>query len=228
MSDISNKVYDLLVSQNIKKEDMIDTLENIKSEIDIKLWEKISISPLIFFKLKDTIFYNFEYCHYNNSRTGKTTLRDYGRDYPTFMFNFNSSTYIPYDEVVELLDEINDIKEKWNPNICVANIYAKTDFSWNVGEDNHLSLIIYDAKNETPMKYGYYNNSYSGIVDGFGNNIKHADNVVLCSIQQMDMYREYNILTQVLYDLANTLNIAFQNKKGVFVELNDYKYDYES
>ena len=77
------------------------------------------------------------------------------------------------------------------------------------------------------MKYGFYNNSYSNILDSTGNNMKYDDNIVLCSIQPVDMYREYNILTQTLDSLYNVLNDALQNNKGVYVDLNDYEYSYE-
>jgi hypothetical protein len=60
MSDLSKKILDLLLDEGINKEDISSTLFNIQSEIETKLWEKINVSPLIFFKLKDTIFYNFE------------------------------------------------------------------------------------------------------------------------------------------------------------------------
>ena len=225
MSNLSEEIYNILLNNNISKEDMVLTLENIKNEIDRKLWEKINVSPLIFFKLKDTVFYNFEYCNYNNEPKGKTTLRDFGRNYPIFMLNFNTSTYIDNEYLNDLKNEIEDIKQKWNPNIYTANIYTKSEFEWIVGEENPSTLIIYENKVETPMKYGYYNNSYSNILDATGNNIKMNDNVVLCSIQQIDMYREYNSLTQMLDNLYNSINIALQYNKGLYIELDNYNYE---
>lgn len=225
MSDLSDKIYNLLLKENINKEDMVITLENITDEINRKLWEKISVSPLIFFKLKDTVFYNFEYCYYNNEIKGKTTLKDFGKNYPIFMLNFNTSTYINNEDLNDLKKEIEDIKQKWNPNIYSANIYTKAEFEWNIGDDNPSPLIIYENQSETPMTYGYYNNSYSSILDSNGNNIKLNDNIILCSIQPMDMYREYNSLTQMLDNLYNSINIALQFNKGLYVELDSYSYE---
>ena len=171
------------------------------------------------------MFYNFEYCYYNNEIKGKTTLKDFGKNYPIFMLNFNTSTYINNEDLNDLKKEIEDIKQKWNPNIYSANIYTKTEFEWNIGDNNPSPLIIYENQSETPMTYGYYNNSYSSILDSNGNNIKLNDNIILCSIQPMDMYREYNSLTQMLDNLYNSINIALQFNKGLYLELDSYSYE---
>ena len=41
----------------------------------------------------------------------------------------------------------------------------------------------------------------------------------------MDMYREYNSLTQMLDNLYNSINIALQFNKGLYVELDSYSYE---
>jgi hypothetical protein len=225
MSDLSEKILNILLDEGINKEDISSTLFNIQSEIETKLWEKINVSPLIFFKLKDTIFYNFEYCNYNDKPTGKTTLKDFGRNYPILMFNFNASTYVLKEDVELLLKEIEDIRSKWNQNICIANIYTKSNFSWNVGDENPSSLIIYNEENETPMTHGYYNNSYSNIFDSSGQKIKHEEEIVLCAIQKIGIYSEYNLLTQLLDNLYNVINEAQKNQKGLCIDLDNYNYE---
>lgn len=225
MSDLSEKILNVLLEEGINNEDISITLSNIQSEIETKLWEKINVSPLIFFKLKDTIFYNFEYCNYNDKPTGKTNLKDFGKNYPVLMFNFNESSYVLKDDVELLLKEIEDIRSKWNQNICIANVYTKTNFSWNVGDENPSQLIIYDEETETPMTHGFYNNTYSNIYNATGEKIKHEDEIVLCAIKKIGIYNEYNLLTQVLDSLYNSIKEAQINGKGLCIDLDNYDYE---
>lgn len=224
MSDLSNEVLNVLFKNGIKDVDIPTELFKIQNEIETTLWEKINISPIIFYRLKDTIFYNFEYLDSTDKITGKSSLKSYGSNYPAFMFNFNDGSYIERDYIPLLLNEIKDVKSKWNENIYTADLYSKGDFDWEVGEKNPSTLIIYNKDNESPSKYGYQSNSnYSNILGNDGNLIK--DNVVLCSIYKMDMYREYNLLTETLINLYNIISLAEKNNKGIHLSFNEYNYE---
>jgi len=224
MSELSNKILKLFEENEIPQNEISQTLLNIQNEIEFQLWEKITISPIVFYKLKDTVFYNFEYCFYNDNQTGKTDLKTYGKNYPVLMYYFNNSEHITKENVEKLKDELEDIRKKWNQNIFLANLYTKVDFDWKVGEDDPSKLIIYNKVGETPMTYGYYNNTHSNIYDTNGQFIKYDENIVLCSIEKMDLYREYNLLTQTLDNLYNTIQRAFENGKGLSIDFDGYDY----
>ena len=224
MSELSDKILNILLENNVKPENISQTLYGIHDEIENRLWEKINISPLAFYNLKDTIFYNFEYRYYNDNPTGKSNLKNYGKNYPLLMIGINGSTYINNDSIDLILNELTDIKTKWNENIFFTELYARTEFDWAIGDNNSSKLIIYNKETETPMTHGLYSNNYSNIYDVQGNNIKSDDNVVLCSIRKIDLYREYNLLTQTLNNLYNIIKKASENKKGVYINFDDQNY----
>lgn len=227
MSDLSNKILKVLSEQGISDIDISTELFKVREEIEILLWEKITISPLICYMLKDTIFFNFEHLEYSNDITGRTDLRNYGQQYPVLMFGFNGDSYIEKEFISQLFDEIGKIKSKWNSNIYVANLSSTRDFDWNVGEKDPSTLIVYDKDTESPKKYGAYSNSgnYSNIYGTDGNPMKRNDETVLCAIRKIDMYREYNLLTETLNNLYNTIRNAIENQKGIHINFNGYDYE---
>lgn len=228
MSELSNKVLDLLLENNVDIEDITNILYDIQNDINLKLWEKFTISPYIYLKLKDTIFYNFEYLYYNDNPTGKTDMKYYGKKYPILMYGVSKSSYVLKENLNDLLKEIEDIKSKWNNNIYVANLSSKIDFDWIGGDENPTKMIIYDKEIETPMKYGYYsymNNLYDKIYDAHGNFIKKNEEIVLCSIQKMDIYREYSILTHTLDNFYNVIKRAININKGILLDFKNYDYE---
>ena len=221
MTHLSEQILKILIDNNIKREDISQTLDSIKQDIELGLWIKVELSSTIFFKLKDTIFYNFEYCNYNNEKVGKTTIKDYGKNYPTLMFNSFGDNYFYDDTLKKLHKELLDIKNKWNQDIMMAELYSQNEFEWVVNEEESSKLIIYDKETETPMKYGYYNNYYSNIYGTNGKPIKFDNNIILCSIYKMDLYREFNSLTNVLNELINNISLAIEQHKGIFTHFDN-------
>lgn len=227
MSNISDEVLKVLLDNGISYIDISNELYKIQNEIESKLWEKITISSIVFYTLKDTIFYNFEYLNYSDMLTGKTNLNSYGKNYPIFMLQFNNQTYIENKFIKELINELDDVKSKWNKNIYAANLYSKNEFDWKIGNENPSRLIIYDKSSESPTKYGYYNNNsgnYSNIYGIDGNLIKKEDETVLCSINKIDMYREYNLLTRSLDNVYYTIKQAEKNGKGILIDFENTDY----
>lgn len=226
MSDISNKILNILRENDISDEEIHDVLFRIQEEIDEMLWEKITISPTVFYKLRDTIFFNFEHLTYVNDVTGKSNLKYFGCKYPVLMLGISSNNYIKKEYIETLLSELNDIKSKWNDQIYVAELYSKHDFNWVIGDKNPTDVIFYNKDNETPATHGYYNNSssYGNIVDANGLTIKRNQNVILCAINKLDLYREYNVLTQTLDNLYNSINNANINGKGIILDFENFDY----
>lgn len=229
MSDISNKILKILKEYGISMEDIPTELYKIQQEIDGILWEKLVISPTVFYKLKDTIFFNFEHSEHTDNLTGKTSLKYFGTKYPGFLMG-TGTCYINNEYSKLILEELEDIKSKWNNQIYIAHLHSKVDFDWIIGDDNPSTMIVYNKDNESPSKYGYYNNdlngnSYGKIYGIDGNVIKRNQNIVLCAIKKIDLYREYSLLTQALDNLHNTIRNAVRYNKGVFLDFENVDYE---
>lgn len=227
MSNLSNEVLEVLLKNDIKPEDINTELFKIQQEINEILWETINMSPTIFYKLKDTIFFNFEHLMYHDEVTGRFNLKHYGTKYPAFLLA-TSSNYISAEYVSLIIQELEDIKSKWNNQIYAAHLHSKQEFDWIIGDENPSTLIIYNKDNESPSKYGYYNNNdnnYSKIYNIEGDLIKKNNNVILCAINKIDIYREYNLLTQTIDRLYNSLIKAKNSNKGVYLDFDNYNYE---
>lgn len=229
MSDITNKILNVLKEYGIAMENIPTELYKIQQEIDEILWERIVISPTVFYRLKDTIFFNFEHLDHHEEITGKTNLKYFGTKYPVFLMG-TGTCYINNEYIKLILEELNDIKSKWNGQLYSAHLYSKVNFDWIIGDENPSQMIVYNKdKNESPSKYGYYNNefnnNYGQIYGADGNVIKKNQNTILCSIQKMDMYREYNLLTQTLDNLYNVIKLANEKNKGVFLDFENIDYE---
>lgn len=229
MSDIANKILNIFKEHGIAMENIPTELYKIQQEIDELLWERIVISPTVFYKLKDTIFFNFEHLDHHDEVTGKTNLKYFGTKYPVLLMG-TGNCYINNEYVKLILEELNDIKSKWNSQIYSAHLHSKIDFDWIIGDNNPSLMIVYNKdKNESPSKYGYYsnefNNSYGQIYGADGNIIKKSQNTVLCAIKKIDMYREYNLLTQTLDNLYYVIKSASDNNKGVFLDFENIDYE---
>lgn len=228
MSDLSNKILNILLKNGIKPEDVSLELYKIGQEINETLWETVTISPTVFYRLKDTIFLNFEHLICNDNVTGRFNLKNYGTKFPAFLLA-TTNNYINKEYIEVILKELDDVKKQWNCQIYAANLYSKQDFDWIIGDENPSTLIIYNKDNESPAKYGYYNNSsgkYGQIYGADGNILKKDNNVVLCAINKIDIYREYNLLTQTLESLYNVFNSAKKQNKGVFLDFDNYNYEH--
>lgn len=228
MSKLSNEILNILLKNDIKPEDINTELYKIQQEINESLWEKINISSTIFYKLKDTIFLNFEHLINTDVVTGRSNMKYYGTKYPVFLLGI-SSNYISKDFVESIIIELEDVKSKWNNQIYSANLYSKQDFDWKIGDENPSSLIIYNKDSESPSKYGYYNNSdngFSKIYNIEGDLFKKNNNIILCAINKIDIYREYNILSQTLDKLYNAFIKAKNSNKGVYLDFDNYNYEY--
>lgn len=229
MSELSDKIFNILIDANIKHEDMLDEIHSIHKEITFKLWEKFSISSVIFYMLKDTIFYNFEHLGNHEEKSGKTNMKSYGSKYPVLMYNVGNSSYVLKEHLPQLLIELNDITAKWNSDILIADLTAKNEFDWIGGEENPSSMIVYNKETENPSKYGYFANMdylYDNFLyDSNGQKLKKEDDIVLCSIKKMDLYREYNSLTNTLNVLTNTVKSAINLNKGLLLDFENYNYE---
>lgn len=230
MENLSDKILNILLENNIPPEDIDQELNKILIDINTKLWKKINISKYLFFNFKDTVFYNFEHLKCNPSQPrGKTNMRYYGEKFPILMYQTGGSVYMKKDLLKDLINELKMVLSEWNENIYIANLSSTSDFLWIGGNENPSDLIIYNEEHENPKKYinGSSNAFHStSIVDKDGNKLKQKNEYILCSIKKIDEFKEYNLLTNVLNTIYYAAISANENNKGLLFDFEDYDYKY--
>lgn len=225
MTELSNEILNVLNKYNIKPEEISIQLQIINEELINDLWQKIYISEDILYNFKDTVFYNFEHIALGGPAVGKTNLKYLGINYPKLMYCFNDTPYILKEDIDSLLQELKDIKSKWNTDIFIANLYSKSNLGWN-GGDNPSEVIIFEKNKDSLAQYGYkYNSTYSSLYDSTGNKLKLDNDIILCSIRKINEYNTYNIFTNLLNNLYNTCLKAQKSNKGIYIDINNYNYN---
>lgn len=222
MNDLSTKVYELLKENNISNSEMLDTLSTIYKDLEISLWETINISPMMFYSLKDIVWYNLEHVPKGGETNGVSSLRYLGTAFPHLIYACNENDVITCEEAQGLLNELDEISLKWNTNWKFVSLYTKSSNGWK-GGDNPSKIIIYDAKAESPSKFGY-NSSYGSIVDSRGNKIaKHDLDTVLCAIDiSIGEYVNSQILFNLIIKLKEVCKKSLKNKRDIKVIFEQY------
>lgn len=225
MTDITKQIYDLLIKNNIPKDDMLQILYRTSQELESELWEKITVNPMMLDGLKDIIWYNLEHLPQGGEFKGLSNLRFLNTIYPHFIFIANESPLIGLNYVKELYSEINDIISKWNANWKIAALYTKSSMGWQGGEEPS-KLIIYE-KGESPAKYGY-NQTYGSILGSNGKAIKKInEDIVLCSLDtEIGSYVNGAILYNTLVKLKEACKRAIQGEKDLMIEFEQTGYEY--
>ncbi|MFW6008581.1 MAG: hypothetical protein ACOCP8_04870 [archaeon] len=216
MNQITKKIYNLLKDNNIPDSDMEYKLQYTIKELNNFLWYNIIINPILFYRVKDIVWYNQEHLINNGQKKGITDLRYLGSKYPNFIMCGNDSNIIETDKIPNLLIEIEDIIKCWDKNWKYVELYTKSPEGWQGGIDNPSKVIIYHSETETPMKYGY-NKTYGSIINEHGNKIKKIDdNIVLCSLgESIGEYSHGTMLFQLLIQLKQSCIKAINLKQNI-------------
>jgi hypothetical protein len=188
--------------------------------LEVNLWENITLSASIFYNLKDLVWYNLEHLPNDGEPKGISNLRYLGTKFPNLIYCCNDSNIIKYSTAKELLKELEVINRNWNKDWPYVTLYSKSGTDWQGGE-NPSPVIIYDARTESPTKYGY-NTHYGNILGTDGNLIKKYDiNTVLCSINDsIGEYLSGSILYNMLIQLTQVCRNAVKNNRDIIVTLD--------
>lgn len=220
MTDITEKIINLLRENGIDKAHTLDTLSSVYSEIEFSMWETIKLNAGVFYGLKDLVFYNLEHLASNGEDRGLSNLRFIGTIFPNFIYSFNDVDFIKNDELPALLAEINLITSKWDKSWRMANIYTNTPTSWQGGDNP--SKVIFHERGESPTKY--VSNAVSRtsrILGPNGSNLRRdAESYVYCVIdEEIGEYGQGPILYGVMIQLREAVNKAIVNGKDLKLEL---------
>ena len=218
MNDLSKEVLEIFEKNNIPKNSILETLSIIYRDLQLELWETITISPSVFYNLKDLVWYNLEHVKSGGELKGVSNLRFLGTKFPNFIYCCNDSNLIEFKNISQLLDEVEDIIQSWDKNWKSVTLFTKGDIGWQGGV-NPSPVIIYENNVESPTKYGY-NSRYNNIVDAQGNSIKKYDfNTVLCSLDvPIGEYANGQILYNMIFQLRETCKRAIRNERDIRIE----------
>ena len=227
MSEIALEILNLLKEKKIPNKDITSTLIEINNSIEFLLWEKTTLSPSLFYNLKDTVWFNLEHLKSGGEEKGMSSLRFLGTKYPILMSSFNEDVYLEKDQIEDFTKELKDIMSRWSNDWLFVQLIAKTQEIWSYGSSDSSSIVIYEPNKESPIKYGYRPNSpKSLILDKDGNNIKNEqqETIHCCIETKLGTYGKEPLMRNLLERLIDCSNKAFLNSKGIMISFEQYDF----
>lgn len=223
LKELSEKILKVLLENGVSKNEILNELAKAYQELELSLWEHISLSPMLFYSLKDVVWYNLEHLPNGGEDKGLSDLRFLGSIYPNLIYSCNDSNIIESGNVPTLLLELEDIIRKWNPQWSFVSLYTKSQEGWQGGK-NASKVIIVEGK-ESPTKYGY-NSTYGKIVGVDGKRIiKYDIETVICTIDvSIGEYIQGHILYHTLLQLRDCCKKSIINKKDIIVDFQKSEY----
>ena len=217
---IFQQVISILENNGLKNQSLIVALNNIVDNyIDLK-YEKIQIEQPMFYTLQDFIWYNFEHIPQGGEEFGKTTLKFLGTKYPYIIYQLVNQQLVDNEHLESIQKELKEILEKWKNDLSLVEIYSTDNDIPIIGGDNPTEIIIHKST-EHPSKYA--NNIVSKalpLVDTNGNQIiRPGKHYLYCKVYgQINTFEQTNILKGTLERLLQVVNLAIQNKKGLWIQ----------
>ncbi len=198
MNHLSEEIYRLMESYGINKEDMLEELSTVYSNIEEKNWITLNLNIDSLYSLKDTVWYNLEHLTNNGEEVGVSSLKYLGCNFPNLLKFCSKNNFLNKEDIISLLEELKIISNCWSNNWIIAKLYSKYEIDYN----SDSKLIIHRLK-ENPSKYGYCS-SY-GIVSGSGKEIKRLDeSTMLCCIEnRIGEFSYSKIVNNSLVSLIN-------------------------
>ena len=189
---ISTKVYNLLIDEGIKEEEILEVINNIQRDIAEHFEVKINIEEQYFNLLQDVVWYNLE-------REEKSNITDIGRLYPSFMYLCDDGNEIKYEEINGLKNNLIDIKNKLNNNICYL---VQLSGAEKLFEDKNSKVFYIDKRNDKKEE-----------------KIKREQNSITCLIQEdIKSYHMENIKINTVIDvLIGAIEKAEKNKSKIVI-----------
>jgi len=217
---IFQQVISILENNGLKNQSLIVALNNIVDNYINLKYEKIQIEQPMFYTLQDFIWYNFEHIPQGGEELGKTTLKFLGTKYPYIIYQLVNQQLVDNEHLEPIQKELKEILEKWENDLSLVEIYSTDNDIPIVGGDNPTEIIIHKST-ERPSKYA--NNIVSKtlpLVDANGNQIvRPGKHYLYCKVYgQINTFEQTNILKGTLERLLQVVNLAIQNKKGLWIQ----------
>ncbi len=217
---IFQQVISILENNGLKNQSLIVALNNIVDNYINLKYETIQIEQPMFYTLQDFIWYNFEHIPQGGEELGKTTLKFLGTKYPYIIYQLINQQLVDNEHLESIQEELKEILNKWKNDLSLVEIYSTDNDIPIVGGDNPTEIIIHKST-EHPSKYA--NNIVSKtlpLVDTNGNQIvRPGKHYLYCKVYgQINTFEQTNILKGTLERLLHVVNLAIQNKKGLWIQ----------
>ena len=217
---IFQQVISILENNGLKNQSLIVALNNIVDNYINLKYEKIQIEQPMFYTLQDFIWYNFEHIPQGGEELGKTTLKFLGTKYPYIIYQLVNQQLVDNEHLKSIQKELKEILNEWRNDLSLVEIYSTDNDIPIVGGDNPTEIIIHKST-EHPSKYA--NNIVSKtlpLVDTNGNQIvRPGKHYLYCKVYgQINTFEQTNILKGTLERLLHVVNLAIQNKKGLWIQ----------
>lgn len=217
---IFQQVISILENNGLKNQSLIVALNNIVDNYINLKYETIQIEQPMFYTLQDFIWYNFEHIPQGGEELGKTTLKFLGTKYPHIIYQLVNQQLVDNEHLESIQKELKEILNKWKNDLSLVEIYSTDNDIPIVGGDNPTEIIIHKST-EHPSKYA--NNIVSKtlpLVDTNGNQIvRPGKHYLYCKVYgQINTFEQTNILKGTLERLLHVVNLAIQNKKGLWIQ----------
>ena len=138
LNDINKDIYDVFVKHDIKEHEMLTVYKNCYRDFEMNFISVITIEEKYFNMLRDIIWCNFE--HKNEK-----DLSAVGSVFSNFMFLFDESNEIKYDDIDAIANELKDIKKKVsNKNVYIVKLIGREE-AFN---DNKKKINFVDKRKE--------------------------------------------------------------------------------
>lgn len=219
MTELTEKVLDLLRENGFEKDKALEALTSIYSEVEYSIWENVRLSPGVFYGVKDIVWYNLEHLPNGGEEKGASNLRLLGTVLPNFIYSFNDADYINKTEVPAFLREVDFILSKWDKSWRLANLYTNLPIGWQGG--TNPSKIIIHERTESPKKYmpGEQTSRTSRILGPTGDRLniqKNNEYQVFCSLDdEIGEYGQGPIFYGVLMQLREAARKAIEYDKDL-------------
>jgi len=220
MNDISKKIYDFLIENEIENHDIINVLKQSTYDIENNLFENVQLSINMFLSLKDIVWFNLEHIISGGEIDGLSSLKYWGSKFPCFM-NSCLGNNIINKNIQELLDEINIVISQWNKDLIIVSLYSNMQEDHIFGGEDASKIFIYDGyQKSSPLYAQQQKHNIKKIND------KTKNDAILCQKQiKIGEYAQFNILYNILIQLRNGCNRALQNERGIrinFIEDSNF------
>ena len=217
---IFQQVISILENNGLKNQSLIVALNNIVDNYINLKYETIQIEQPMFYTLQDFIWYNFEHIPQGGEELGKTTLKFLGTKYPYIIYQLVNQQLVDNEHLKSIQKELKEILNEWRNDLSLVEIYSTDNDIPIVGGDNPTEIIIHKST-EHPSKYA--NNIVSKtlpLVDTNGNQIvRPGKHYLYCKVYgQINTFEQTNILKGTLERLLHVVNLAIQNKKGLWIQ----------
>jgi hypothetical protein len=218
LTELTNKILDILRESGIEKKDSLEALYNIYAEVEFSMWEKINLNVNSLNELKDLIFYNLEHLEKGGPALGVSDLNLFGTVFPNFIYLFDGLDYMENEKLPSLLKELEEIISKWDKNWRLAKIYAKA--YTEIKNDEEIKVIFHN-RNESPAKYAKIISTKSTILGPDGNNIKkEAEQYIYCMVDvKIGEYIQGTIMKDMLLTIRDHVRKAIESGKGIKLEM---------